>query len=75
MSIGKHIEDVNSPSTNFIRNLSQGRVVDKSRVTLQEKIKDQFVKPKKVVYNYNNVQNDISNFISDYSQGIRHDNI
>ena len=74
MSIGKHIEDINSPSTNFIRNLSQGRVVDKSRVTLQEKIKDQFVKPKKVVYNYNNVQNDISNFISDYSQGIRHGN-
>ena len=52
MSIGKHIEDINSPSTNFIRNLSQGRVVDKSRVTLQEKIKDQFVKPKKEA-NYN----------------------
>ncbi len=71
MSIGKHIEYINSPSTSFMRNLSQGQTLDKSRFTLQEKIKDQFVKSKKVVYNYNNTQDNISNFISDYSQGIK----
>ena len=61
--------NINSPSTNYIRNLSQGQVVDKSRYNMQQKMQDQFKKSKKLVYNYNNennvdIQSDISNYAS-----------
>ena len=61
--------NINSQSTNYIRNLSQGQVVDKNRYNMQQKMQDQFKKSKKLVYNYNNennfdIQSDISNYAS-----------
>jgi|TARA_R100001594_G_scaffold33511_2_gene62165 hypothetical protein len=68
-NISEHMANINSPSTNYIRNLSQGQVVDKNRYNMQQKMQDQFKKSKKLVYNYNNenkfdIQNDISNYAS-----------
>ena len=33
-NISEHMANINSPSTNYIRNLSQGQVVDKNRYNM-----------------------------------------
>ena len=35
-NISEHMANINSPSTNYIRNLSQGQVVDKNRYNMQQ---------------------------------------
>jgi len=72
-NMAEHFNLVNN-STMF-GNYNSGKVIDKSRYSMTEKMPDQFSKNKKIKFNYNNenkfdTQSDISNFAANQLQQI-----
>ena len=72
-NMAEHFDIVNNST--YIGNHNTGKVIDKSRYNLVQKMPQQFAKSKKIGYNYNNknnfdTQNDISNFAANQLQQI-----